>query len=106
MNTVPFKGIPLELGGETYVVPPLSLRALEGLAGALSSFSDEVGFDRWQIDAVIDATTAALKRNYPHITREQVADMIDLENVMAVTEAVMDVSGAKRKEKEAATDSD
>lgn len=94
------KGIPLELGGTTYVVPPLSLGALEQLKERLENFTGDVRNDD-QAATVIDAAHACLKRNYPDITREDVAELIDLENMMEVMEAVMDVSGMKRKAKEA-----
>ncbi|ENT1749659.1 hypothetical protein CAA71_002200, partial [Neisseria gonorrhoeae] len=45
---------------------------------------------------------AALKRNYPDLTREEAADLIDIGNMNEVFAAVMDVSGLKRREQEAA----
>lgn len=95
------KGIPVDLGGTTYIVPPLALGALEQLKDALANFTGDVR-EADQVATVIDATHASLKRNYPEITRAEVADLVDLENMMAVMEAVMDVSGMKRKAKEAA----
>ena len=103
MNTpvVKVKGIPVEIGGIIRIVPPLSLGALEQLHEPLSKFTADAT-DMSSISVVTDATYAALKRNYPDITREEVADGIGLENMNDVLEAVMDVSGLKRKAKEAA----
>lgn len=100
-TVVRVKGIPLELGGTIRVVPPLSLGSLEQLKDKLSEFTGDVR-EGDQVATVIDATHACLKRNYPELTREEVADWLDLENMMEVMEAVMDVSGMKRKAKEAA----
>lgn len=98
---VKYKGIPIELGGELYIVPPIALGALEQLQGGIHAFTGDVT-DVKQIAVVIDATFSALKRNYPDLTREALADQIDVANMADVFEAVMDVSGLKRKEKEAA----
>lgn len=88
-------GIEVDLGGTIYVVPPLSLASLETLEERLTSFTG--GMDAASVRTVIDATHAALKRNYPHLTRDEVAEKIDLANMAEVMEAVMDVAGLKRK---------
>lgn len=97
---VKVKGIPKEMGGRILVIPPLSLGAIEQLQERLASFTGDIS-DRTQAPIVIDAAHAALKRNYPDITRDEVGDMIGLENMVDVFEAVMDISGLKRKSLEA-----
>ena len=77
------------------VVPPLTLGALEQLQDRLASFKG--GVDKESVATVIDAAHAALRRNYPDITREFVADQIDVGNFIDVFTCVMDVTGAKRK---------
>lgn len=84
-----------------YVLPPLSLGALEQLGDRLKALSGDFG-DPAQIATAIDAAHAALRRNYPDMTREQVAELIGLENVVEVVEGLMDVSGLKRRAEEAA----
>lgn len=101
MSVVKVKGIPVELGGETLVIPPLALGALEQLQERVGNFRGDIR-DKEQVATVIDAAHAALKRNYPEMTREQVADAIDIGNMADVFEAVMDVSGLKRKALETA----
>lgn len=100
MAVVKVKGIPVNLGGEDFVIPPLSLGALEQLQERVANFRGDIG-DKEQVATVIDAALAALKRNYPEISRQEVADMIDVGNMADVFEAVMDVSGLKRKALEA-----
>lgn len=100
MAVVKVKGIAVVFGGDSYVIPPLSLGSVEQLQDRIAKCNGDVR-DMEQIATVIDAAHAALKRNYPEITREAVADMIDLENMAEVFEAVMDVSGMKRKALEA-----
>ncbi len=99
--TVRIKGVTVELSGTNYVIPPIALGALEQLQERIGAFDGNVQ-DTKQISTVIDCAHAALKRNYPDMTREQVADLIDIANMGDVFAAVMDVSGLKRKEQEAA----
>lgn len=93
---VKYPGIPIVLGGVEYVVPPIALGALEQLQESIAGYSGNP-LERGQIGTVVDAAHAALRRNYPDLTREQVADMIDVGNMADVFECVMDVSGLKRK---------
>lgn len=102
MSIVKVKGIPVELGGDVLIVPPLSLGSLEQLQAGIAGFTGDV-FDKAQIALVIDAALAALRRNYPDMTRERVAEFIDVANMPEVFEALMDVSGLKRKSMEAVT---
>jgi hypothetical protein len=84
-------------GGQCYVVPPLSLGALEQLESRLGAL--QLGsMDRASVATVVDATHAALRRNYPALTREEVAELVDLSNMADVIGCVMDVAGMRRKE--------
>ena len=74
--TVRIKGVTVELNGTNYVIPPIALGALEQLQSRIGEFDGNV--------------------------REEVADLIDIGNMGEVFAAVMDVSGLKRKEQEAA----
>jgi hypothetical protein len=96
MTTVKVKGLPVDLNGSVYIIPPIALGALEQLQDRITTFTGDVT-DMKQIATVIDAAHAALKRNYPEITRSEVADLIDVSNMAEVFEAIMDVSGLKRK---------
>lgn len=95
-SVVKVKGITLDFSGRRMVVPPLSLGALEQLQERLAAFSGDIS-DPDQVRTVIDSAHAALRRNYPDMTRIDVAEAIGLENMLEVMEAVMDVSGMKRK---------
>jgi hypothetical protein len=99
MTTTKVKGITLTLGNEVFVVPPLNFRSLQALQARLVNFSG--GTDPESIQLVADAALESLKRNYPDMTADRVIDLLDLENMQAVMEAVMDVSGLKRKALEA-----
>ena len=89
------KGIEITFGeGETYIVPPLSLGSVEDLQDRLGSYNASGAMD---VSLVVDCLTASLKRNYPDMTRERVRDMVGLENMVQVMEAVMNVSGLVKK---------
>lgn len=91
------KGITLTLGdGKDYILPPLTLGALEDFQDRIAAMS-EGGLDKETVATTIDVALASLKRNYPEMTREIVRDLIDLEVMAEVFEAVMDVSGLRRK---------
>lgn len=100
MAIVKVKGIPIQFAGKEYVIPPLSLGALEQLQERIAGFTGDIR-SKEQVATVLDAAHAALKRNYPDVTREDVADWIDVANMADVFEAVMDISGLKRKSLEA-----
>lgn len=103
MAVVKVKGIPYDFGGRVLVIPPLTLGALEQMAGKLFGRGDEDVFDPEYVATVIDAAHAALRRNYPEMTRNEVADLIDIENMQEVMACTMDVAGLKRKAIDAAT---
>ncbi|HFC8542720.1 TPA: hypothetical protein ACFP4Q_000834 [Neisseria weaveri] len=92
--TVKVNGVTVNLGGTDYVIPPLSLGALEQLQDKIGGIQGDGNVnDVKQVSTVIDCAHAALKRNYPDMTREEVADLIDLSNMQDVFRAVMNVSG-------------
>lgn len=104
LKSPPSAGIEYDFGGGvTLLVPPLSLGALETLQGGLAALKSAASAtDPAAVRTVVDAAHAALRRNYPDITREDVGELIDLSNMLDVIAMVMDVSGVRRKEVEAA----
>jgi hypothetical protein len=83
--------------GRVYVVPPLSLGALQRLQGKLSQLNGGDALEPATVDTVIAATHAALCRNYPNITVEDVGDLVDVGNMHDVISSLLDVAGVKRK---------
>lgn len=76
------------------VVPPLSLASVEALQDRLTGYGTGGMGD---VSLVVDCLHHALKRNYPELTREQVGEMVDMDNMAEVMDAVMNVSALKRK---------
>lgn len=100
-TTPAIKGIPLDLGGETYILPPSSLATLEAFAKPLDEmnavFAGTRDMSVRDMLFVADFAHACLQRNYPDLSRDQVAQNIGLENVVDVMQMCLDTSGLMRK---------
>lgn len=82
------RGNPLKINGKNWIFAPLSLGAAEQLMPKLKNF------DPNDFGLVTDVAHKSLKRNYPEITREYVAEeLLDIGYVQAVFDAVMGASG-------------
>lgn len=82
------RGNPLKINGQFWIFAPLSLGAAEKLMPKLKTF------DPSDFALVADVAHSSLKRNYPDITREYIADeLLDIGHVNAVFETVMGASG-------------
>ena len=95
-----FKGIEFDLGGTCYVVPPLSMGDLEYMQDKLATF-EQFSLNAESAKVIIDVAHRALRRNYPEITVDELRDLVDLGNAMELFQAVMDISGLRRREIEA-----
>jgi hypothetical protein len=90
-------GVEIEMVGKTWVVPPLTLGQLRRLGSKVEVMSaDKSMMDPEVVDAVVAVVTAALRRNYPDLDEDQVADMLDMGNAPQVFVAVLTGSGLKR----------
>lgn len=91
---VKFAGVEVRVGQKTYIVPPLSFRQLRELKDKISKLRPGVqDFDDDTLDAFVDVIQAALSRNYPEVTREDLENDIDLGNVTDLVLAVTNTSG-------------
>jgi hypothetical protein len=91
-------GIELDFGGgRVMTVPPLSLGALQRLQKKLEALSGAATLEPASVATVIEAGHAALVRNYPQLTPEDVAELIDVGNMHEVVASVLDVAGVRRK---------
>lgn len=93
-----FKGTKVELGGKEYVVPSLTLDQVEAfIADGTIDRVPQNGLTYIHVaesrQALVDVSHAALSRNYPNITREEIRAGLDLSSVSALVDAVMGASG-------------
>ena len=95
---VPFEGKPVEIGGRNFVVPPLTIGQLKRLRPKIEAMAsakpDASAMD--QVDDIIDIIHAAIGRNYPDLTVDELADMIPLPDVQRIVEEVMSASGLEK----------
>lgn len=89
-------GVSVAMGGQDWIVPPLTLGQLRRLMPKVRQLT-EIGaaMGEAQINVLIDIVTAALQRNYPETTPDKVENLLDLGNASAVLNAVLTGSGLK-----------
>lgn len=88
-------GVPIRMNGQDYVVPPLSLKAIKRLQPTLDEIRQcATAFEA--LPKIAEVVHAALQRNYPEITIDQMDDLLDMGNAFAVLNAVQGVSGFVR----------
>jgi hypothetical protein len=91
------KGIPMTLGdGKEYVIPPLTLGALEDHADDISTLDTLAGPEAAKV--IVAIVHRALVRNYPKLTIADVRELIDLDSMKDVFAATMGASGMKAKD--------
>ena len=94
------EGQKVNLGGRDFVVPPLNLRALRILGprfAELASLSGNTAvFDPASLDTMVDIIHAAIVRNYPEITKDELSDLLDMGNLGPVFQAVAAQSGMRQ----------
>jgi hypothetical protein len=91
----------ITFGSEAYRVPPLSflkIQELQDRIAAMAAVPQGGQPTAGQMETVLDVVHAAISRNYPAMTREQLADMIDLQNYQEVLGAVLNIAGFKPQE--------
>ena len=92
-------GVVVAMGGRDWLVPPLTLGELRRLMPMVRQLT-EIGasMGEAQITVLVEIVTAALQRNYPDVTLEEVENLLDLGNAASVLNAVLTGSGLKVSE--------
>ena len=90
-------GITLKLGGEEYIVPPLSLGQVKRLFPVIEKMQS-AGDTLDKFSSLVAIAHAALSRNYPELKFEEVEELVDMGNFKKVMDAVMGASGFLRGE--------
>jgi hypothetical protein len=95
------EGTKVMLGETEYTIPPLTLKALrklapklKDLAGLATDGSNILGAEQLeQLGLVSELVHAALLRNYPEMTLDQVEELLDTKNLNRVLGAVLAIAG-------------
>jgi hypothetical protein len=86
------------MGGETWLIPPLTLGQLRRLMPKVRQLTEvDASMGEPQIAVLVEIVATALQRNYPDVTFEQVENLLDLGNAGAVLNAVLTGSGLKTR---------
>ncbi len=94
MSKIP--GVIIAMGGQDWTIPPLTLGQLRRLMPKVRELTDVgANMGEEQIGTLVEIVTAAMLRNYPDITLEQVEELLDLGNARDVMTAVLTGSGLK-----------
>ncbi|MEN6476126.1 MAG: hypothetical protein ABFD81_19080 [Syntrophaceae bacterium] len=91
-----FDGAKINLGGRDFIVPALSLGWIKRNKDLLNSIAIPIDgsiIPPDAVDAVLSTIHAALQRNYPDITIDELGDLIDLGNFAKVFRAIAGQSG-------------
>lgn len=89
-----YEGEKIKIRGREYIVPGLSFGQIERLADKIEQISISGNkLTKEMIQAITEITYAALSRNYPEITQDEVKEMLDTRNMQNIFEAIMGASG-------------
>ena len=92
-----FEGTTVKIGGNDYVMPPLSLGSLKRHDKDIKSIADEEFIKNTDTMKVIDIQCgiiySSFKRNYPDVDYDDFLELLDQNNITAVISAVFQVSG-------------
>jgi hypothetical protein len=76
-------GTPVEMSGQEWIIPPLTVRLLTALAPEIKIIRDGTsGVDLAMTLAIAKVVLTAMRRNYPNLTEDQLADMLDMGNLL------------------------
>jgi hypothetical protein len=89
-------GTPIELGGVRWILPPMNVATLQFHAEFFKGVADGslAGSSAFTaLPVLADVIYRCLKRNYPDVTSEEIAEHVDLGNMDALFQAVVKTSG-------------
>lgn len=96
-NDVPYQGVTVKIGGREWVVPPLSFGYIVKNGAKLRSPDPAATIEA--IAAMhIEVAHAALKRNYPELSAEEVGEMLDPNTSLTLFNSIKEASGYKSGE--------
>jgi hypothetical protein len=88
-------GTELNLGGVVFVMPPLNLNAVRKYETHIANLGKK-GTVSENIEEALPILHAALVRNYPDLTVEQLRELVDMGNYFEAVAALTSISGFKK----------
>jgi hypothetical protein len=94
MQQLKYLGVPVWMNGHNYYIPSLSTKDFRKFYDVLTAEADPKdvlgAFDKYT-----PIIGAAIRRNYPEVTDDQLAEWLDLHTFRLAIQAVQDASGMK-----------
>ena len=90
-------GIEQKIGENTFIVPPLNFKGIKKLLKLLDQLQKAPHGTDEQFDLMCDVVLIGLQRNYPELTRDELEEILDIENIHPVIEAITGQAGLKKK---------
>ena len=88
-------GIVVAADGRDWIVPPLALVQFKRLRPQISALSESQAGSDNQIDLLLEIVAAGMSRNYPDLSADELASLIDVGNADLFLTAVLAGSGLK-----------
>lgn len=89
----PIEGTEVKMGGDTYIVPRLNIALFKRYKARLAVLRNATNDDE-RVEVMLEVITAALKRNYPDITQEEVEDLVEVgDKMLQLVGVVMGTEG-------------
>ena len=93
MEKLKYLGVPVYLNGQNYYIPSLSTRDFKAHYAELTAPPKEGEEPSESFDRFTPIIGLAVRRNYPEVTDEQLADWLDLHTFGQAMKAVQAASG-------------
>ncbi len=99
-----YEGTDIFMNGKVWTVPGLSVKQFRKFYGVLArsiplakdaTVEEQAAAINESLDERLPAVLAALQRNYPDLTQDQLEDMLDAANVVPIVQAISKGSGLR-----------
>jgi hypothetical protein len=94
-GTEKFEGVVTRLGDKEYIIPSLSTKQARRLWPLIMEINEGVSVQNLpeKYEKILQIIHAAISRNYPEVTVEELDDLVDLSNVRKLQMIVIGQSG-------------
>ena len=89
------EGKTINIGGRDFTVPPLCLRDVKRFLPMMTELYGKSPME--QMTLTSEVILAALQRNYPDLTMDELDDLLDPISIHGVMDAILEASGLKKK---------
>jgi hypothetical protein len=97
MQSTPYRGVPVYMNGQDYIIPSLSLRQFQEHFAALREPIGEITPDTVEaiFEKYIPIIGLAVRRNYPDVTDGSLMDWLGMDNFGETYRAVQGAAGMR-----------